>query len=203
MALLQGVGGPSRSSIYASFNASEQIVLSMLHGFDGGGDAHSQVSSIPVQMETVASNGTPILGKLQLIDNQVDASSGTVRVRAVFPNPDGAHMPGQFVRLHMGQSKPASAIAINERAIGTDQDKKFVLVVNGENRADYRPIALGPITEGLRIVTDGLKPGERIVVNGLQRLRPGVLVAPNAVPMDGKQQGQAQASQVGGDIAQR
>ncbi len=80
---------------------------------------------------------------MQLIDNQVDARTGTVRVRAVFDNPDGRLIPGQFARLRMGQAKTEPALAVNERAIGTDQDKKYVLVVDADNKAAYREVTLG------------------------------------------------------------
>ena len=132
-------------------------------------------------MSTVTSNGTPFAGRLQLIDNQVDARSGTVRVRAVFDNADGGLMPGQFARLRMGQAKTEPALMVNERAIGTDQNKKFVMVVDADSKAAYREVTLGAVVDGLRVVTSGLKAGERIVVNGLQRVRPGALVAPQLV----------------------
>ena len=125
-------------------------------------------------------------GRLQLIDNQVNAKSGTVRVRAVFDNFDGALIPGQFAHIRLGRAKPTNALLINERAVGTDQSKKFVLVVGDDNKAAYREVALGAAVDGgLRIVTAGLKPNERIVVNGLQRIRPGSLVAPQPVTMAG------------------
>jgi multidrug efflux system membrane fusion protein len=145
-------------------------------------------------MSTVTSNGTTFQGHLQLIDNQVDARSGTVRVRAIFGNADGALMPGQFARLRMGQAKTEPALLVNERAVGTDQNKKFVMVVDRDNKAVYREVTLGASVGGLRIVTSGLKPGERIVVNGLQRIRPGALVAPQSVRMDGKPDAQAQTA---------
>ena len=125
----------------------------------------------------------PTRASLQLIDNQVDARSGTVRVRAVFDNADGGLMPGQFARLRMGQPKAEPALLISERAVGTDQNKKFVMVVGEDNKADYREVTLGVSVDGLRIVTGGLQAGERIVVNGLQRVRPGALVAPEVVAM--------------------
>ena len=128
----------------------------------------------------------PVAGRLQLVDNQVDAKSGTVRVRAVFDNKDGTLMPGQFARLRMGQAKASSALLISERAVGTDQNKKFVMVIGADNKATYREVTLGANVNGLRIVQSGLKPNERIVVNGLQRVRPGALVAPEVVPMDVK-----------------
>ena len=128
---------------------------------------------------------TPIKGHLQLVDNQVDARSGTVRVRAVFDNADGTLIPGQFARLRMGSPKAEPAILISERAVGTDQNKKFVMVVDGDNKVAYREVTLGANVDGLRIVTSGLKAGERVVVNGLQRVRPGALVAPQEVKMKG------------------
>ena len=137
-------------------------------------------------MGTANGTDTPFEGRLQLVDNQVDAKSGTVRVRAVFDNKDGSLMPGQFARLRLGQATTAPALLVNERAVGTDQNKKFVMVVDADNKANYREVTLGANVNGLRIVTAGLKPSERIVVNGLQRVRPGALVAPEPVAMDAK-----------------
>lgn len=174
----------SVNPIYASFNADEQVVARALQSLGESSQAYGRIDRIPVEMTTVTSNGTSFKGKMQLIDNQVDARSGTVRVRAVFDNPDGRLIPGQFARLRMGPAKAEPALAVSERAIGTDQDKKYVLVVDAENKAVYREVTLGPSVEGLRIVTQGLKPGERIVVNGLQRVRPGAIVAPQLVSMD-------------------
>lgn len=177
----------SISPIYASFDADEQIVaraLKELRG-DGRGGA-AGLERIPVQMGTSATADTPFKGALQLVDNQVDAKSGTVRVRAVFDNKDGSLLPGQFARVRMGQARTSSALLVNERAVGTDQSKKFVLVVGGDNKAAYREVTLGPLVNGLRVVRSGLAPGEKIVVNGLQRVRPGALLAPQPVPMDAK-----------------
>ncbi len=176
----------SVSPIYASFDADEQIVAKALQELSSGSSARTLIERIPVQMGMGTAGNTPHVGKLQLIDNQVDAKSGTVRVRAVFDNADGALMPGQFARIRMGQSRSSQAILINERAVGTDQNKKFVLVVGEGNKAEYREITLGAPVEGLRVVTSGLKAGETIIVNGLQRVRPGAVVAPQSVPMTAK-----------------
>ncbi|HEY4373882.1 MAG TPA: efflux RND transporter periplasmic adaptor subunit [Burkholderiales bacterium] len=176
----------SVSPIYASFDADEQVVTTALREVrdaDGGASASGRVESIPVQMGTSENSDTPINGHLQLVDNQVDAKSGTVRVRAVFDNADGALIPGQFVRLRMGQVKTVPALLINERAVGTDQSKKFVMVIGGDNKAVYREVTLGARSNGLRVVTAGLKAEERIVVNGLQRVHAGTLVKPEAVSM--------------------
>jgi multidrug efflux system membrane fusion protein len=173
----------SVSPIYASFDADEQVVSRALRELPAGAGARAQIEKIPVQMGTSGDTATPIAGHLQLVDNQVDAKSGTVRVRAVFDNADGALMPGQFAHLRMGQVKADPALLINERAVGTDQSKKFVMVVGADDKAAYREVTLGANVDGLRIVTSGLKPNERVVVNGLQRVRPGSLIAPQMVAM--------------------
>ena len=190
-----GAGAPvltslvSVSPIYASFDTDEQIVVKALQDLGSGAKGQSArqlLARIPVQMGTGTSGGTPYTGHLQLIDNQVDAKSGTVRVRAVFDNADGALIPGQFARIRMGQARNTQAVLINERAVGTDQSKKFVMVVAEGNKAEYREVTLGAPVDGLRVVTSGLKAGETIVVNGLQRVRPGAVLAPQAVPMTAK-----------------
>jgi len=183
----------SVSPIYASFDADEQVVARALHDLPSGASARAQLERIPVQMGTAATPDTPFAGHLQLVDNQVDAKSGTVRVRAVFDNKDGALIPGQFAKLRMGQVKTTPALLINERAVGTDQNKKYVMVIGSDNTAVYREVTLGAHVNGLRIVTAGLKPQERVVVNGLQRIRPGALVVPQAVGMELK----AEAKSVG------
>jgi membrane fusion protein, multidrug efflux system len=176
----------SVSPIYASFDTDEQIVTRALRNMPGGSSARTLIERIPVQMGTAATDDTPHQGHLQLIDNQVDAKSGTIRVRASFDNKDGTLIPGQFARIRMGQAQTTNALLVNERAVGTDQNKKFVLVVGADNKAEYREVALGASVGGLRVVTNGLKAGERIVVNGLQRVRPGSLVQPQVVDMNTK-----------------
>ncbi|MGC3985317.1 MAG: efflux RND transporter periplasmic adaptor subunit [Pseudorhodoferax sp.] len=173
----------SVSPIYASFDADEQTVA---------GANRNQLDRIPVQMGTTAQEDTPLQGRLQWIDNQVDVRSGTVRVRAQFDNKDGALIPGQFARLRLGQPRSNAALLVSERAVGTDQDKKFVIVVDAENKAQWRAVTLGAHANGLRIVTSGLAAGERVVVNGLQRVRPGMVVAPQEVAMDAQQQARAE-----------
>jgi len=173
----------SVSPIYASFDADEQVIARALKDVPGPASSPARLASIPVLMGTAAGEGAPLRGHLQLVDNQVSAKSGTVRARAVFDNPDGTLIPGQFAQLRLGRARPSGALLVNDRAIGTDQDKKFVLVVGADNLATYREVSLGASVDGLRIVTSGLKAGERIVVNGLQRVRPGALVAPQPAQM--------------------
>ncbi len=157
----------SVNPIYASFDADEQVVLRALKDLPQG---------IPVEIETAG--GTTHRGRLQLIDNQVNAKSGTVRVRAVFDNKDGSLIPGQFAKVRMGSASTVPALLITERAVGTDQSKKFVMVVGEDNKAAYREVSLGGTVNGQRIVTAGLVAGDRVIVNGLQRIRPGSPVAP-------------------------
>ncbi|WP_117192612.1 efflux RND transporter periplasmic adaptor subunit [Rhizobium terrae] len=167
----------SSDPIYASFDASEELVTQILADLpvENGLPAIQQV---PVEVSTLAAGGTPIRGKLQLIDNEVNAASGTIRVRAVFGNPGGKLIPGQFVRIRMGQPKATDHLMVSERAVGADLDKKFVFVVDANNTVGYRQVELGSAVDGLRIVEKGLNPGDRVVVNGLQRIRPGAVVAP-------------------------
>jgi len=181
----------SVSPIYASFDADERTVARALADLPGGAGARSQLDKVPVQIGTAATSDTPYNGRLQLVDNQVDARSGTVRVRAVLDNKDGALMPGQFARIRLGQAKSRPVLLVNERAVGTDQSKRFVMVVGKDNTLAYREVQLGANVDGLRIVTAGLQANERVVVNGLQRVRPGALVQPQVVPMNAKTELQA------------
>ncbi|HYP82158.1 efflux RND transporter periplasmic adaptor subunit [Variovorax sp.] len=174
----------SVSPIYASFDVDERAVGKALRELPQTLDRRAAIGRIPVQMGTVASDGTPFEGHLQLIDNQVDARSGTVRVRAAFENKDGVLIPGQFARIRMGQASNSDLLLVSERAIGTDQDKKFVLVIGAGDKAEYREVKVGASVRGLRVVQSGLAPGERVVVNGLQHVRPGMQVAPQLVAMD-------------------
>ncbi|MCM2403305.1 efflux RND transporter periplasmic adaptor subunit [Rhizobium sp. S153] len=169
----------STDPIYASFDASEELVARTLAELPVANGLPA-IEQVPVEVGTLSDNGTPIRGKLQLIDNEVNASSGTIRVRAIFDNPEGRLIPGQFVRVRMGQPKAEEHLLVSERAIGTDQDKKFVFVVDTSNTVAIRQVRLGSSVDGQRIVEEGLNAGDRIVVNGLQRIRPGAVVDPQA-----------------------
>ncbi|PRD51202.1 efflux RND transporter periplasmic adaptor subunit [Phyllobacterium myrsinacearum] len=171
----------SISPIYASFEANENTVAQALADLPQGLNSRDFSDRIPVVMDVYGQND--VKGKLQLINNSVDVASGTVKVRAVFDNADGKFMPGQFAKLRMGTANEKQELLVDEKAVGTDQSKKFVMVVNDKNIVEYREISLGAPAEGLRIVTSGLQPEEKIVVNGLQRIRPGSLVAPEMVAM--------------------
>lgn len=191
----------SVNPIYASFDADEEVVLRALNSIADGSGTRGNLDRIPVEMTT--SGGTTAKGHIQLIDNQVNGQSGTIRVRAVFRNDDGRLIPGQFARLRMGQPQQQTLVMVDERAIGTDQDKKFVMVVGDDNRAVYRAIMLGGTVDGLRIVTSGLKAGDRVVVNGLQRVRPGALLKLEVADMGARATQQAANEDNSKHVAQR
>lgn len=168
----------SVAKMYASFEVDEQSFLKFV-------SPARNINKTQMQVFLGLANeaGHPRPGMLASVDNRLDTSSGTIRVRAVFDNPDGILVPGLYARIRLGGGAPHKAVLIDEKAIGTDQDKRFVIVVDSSNKTSYREVHLGALQAGLRIVDDGLEPGERIVVNGLQRIRPGDAVTPNEVHM--------------------
>ncbi len=184
----------SVNPIYASFDADEDVVLHALRSVAEPSGNRGKLDQIPVEMTTA--DGSTGKGHIQLIDNLVNGQSGTIRVRAIFSNDDGRLIPGQFARLRMGQPQKQTLVMVDERAIGTDQDKKFVMVVGADNRAAYRSVTLGGAVDGLRIVTSGLNSGDRIVINGLQRVRPGALVKSEVAEMGARFTQQASADSV-------
>jgi len=167
----------SVSPIYASFDVDEQTYLRHIASV-------KDQAGVPVQLGLANEAEYSRAGTIDDVDNRLDPVSGTIRVRARFDNTDGMLVPGLYARVKVGGSDPQAAVMVDERAIGTDQDKKFVLVVGDDNKVSYRPVLLGSRQEGLRIVTGGLQPGERIIVNGMQRARPGDVVKPKAVAME-------------------
>lgn len=169
----------SVSPIYASFDADEEVIHRTIADLGS-----TSLETIPVTVE--ADGGEPISGHLQLIDNQFDGASGTLRARAVFQNPEGKLIPGQFVRVHMGAAQEKPALLVSELAVGTDQSKRFVYVVGADHKVAYREVTLGGTANGLRIVTSGLKDGERIIVSGIQHVGPGSVVSETVAAMDAK-----------------
>lgn len=167
----------SVSKIYASFDVDEQSFLKFVN------PARAKGAQVPVYLGLANEDAYSREGKVGSVDNRLDSSSGTIRVRAVFDNADGQLVPGLYARIRLGGGAPRDALLIDEKAIGTDQDKRFVLVLDKTNHATYREVRVGANQDGLRVIESGLKSGERIVVNGLQRIRPGDTVAPNVVPM--------------------
>jgi multidrug efflux system membrane fusion protein len=166
----------SLDRIYASFDGDEETYLRVRsQGHDG--------QAVTVRVGLANEDGFPHEGKLEFVDNQLDSQTGSVRMRATFANKDGALAPGLFARVQIGGGSEKPSLLISDRAVGTDQSHKFVFVVGGDGKAEYREVKLGPVVDGLRVVRAGLKPGEKIVVNGLQRVRPGAPVTAQTVPM--------------------
>ncbi len=133
---------------------------------------------IPVDLQLADENGWPRHGFIESADNRVNPATGSLALRLVFPNDDGALIPGLFARVRIPVSTPQNALLVSERAIGTDQSQKFVLAVGRDNTVAYRSVKLGAVVDGKRVVREGLSAGETIIVNGLQRVRPGMTVAP-------------------------
>ena len=133
---------------------------------------------IPVDLQLADESDYPRHGYIESTDNRVNPATGSLAVRLVFPNDDNALIPGLFARVRVPVSAPTSALLISERAIGTDQSQKFVFAVGADNTVTYRTVKLGSVIDGKRVVREGLSPGETIIVNGLQRVRPGMTVAP-------------------------
>jgi multidrug efflux system membrane fusion protein len=168
----------SVSPIYASFDADEQTYLQYI---SRAKDGHK----VPVDLGLANESGYSRSGWIDSVDNRLDTSSGTIRVRARFDNEDGALVPGLYARIKVGGSAPHPALLIDDAAVGTDQDKKFVFVVDKDSHVAYREVQVAGQQGNLRVVVDGLKPGDRIVVNGTQRVRPGAEVRAHMVPMTG------------------
>jgi len=169
--------------IYASFDADEQTYLR--YGDRARQHASGGQGGLPIQMALADEQTFPHEGTLQFLDNQLDPSTGTINGRAVFRNPDRRLTPGLFVRLRLPGTVRYHGVLVEDRAIGTDLDRRFVLVVGGDKRLLSRTVALGPLVDGLRVVRTGLSAGELVVVNGLQRVRPGVTVDAKVVAMGG------------------
>jgi multidrug efflux system membrane fusion protein len=173
----------STDKVYAYFDADERVFLKYTQLARQG----QRGQATPVYMGLSNEDGNPHQGQMNFIDNQVNPQTGTIRGRAVFDNKDGAYTPGLYARLKLVGSGTYSAVLINDEAVGTDLGKKFVLVMDADNKPAYRPVELGPKIEGLRIVRSGLSKDDTIIVKGLQRARPGAPVTPEVVPMASEQ----------------
>jgi len=169
----------SSNKIYAAFDVDEQTFLKYVNPA-----RNSKTISLPVSLGLANESGYSHEGAISSVDNRLDTTSGTIRVRAVFDNKDGSLIPGLYARIRLGGGSEREAVLIAEKAVSTDQAKRFVLVVDKDSKAEYREVKTGATQDGLVIVDAGLQPGERIVVNGLQRVRPGAPIAPQIVNMD-------------------
>ena len=170
----------SLDPIYATFETDEGTFLKYAQA--RGGIAPS--GSPAVRMALATDEGFPREGRLIFLDNQIDPSTGTIRARALFSNRDLSLTPGLFVRVRVPLAADARGVVVQERAIGTDLDRRYVLVVGRDETVEYRVVSLGPLVDGLRLVRSGLEAGERVVVNGMQHVQPGMKVRTEVEPMD-------------------
>lgn len=177
----------SVSPIYASFDADEQTYLQYI----GGAKDHHKV---PVELGLANESGYSRSGTIASVDNHLDTSSGTIRVRASFDNADGTLVPGLFARVKVGGSAPHEALLVDDSAINTDQDKKYVFVVDQRGRVSYREVRLGAQHGSQRVILSGLQASDRIVVSGTQLVHPGEQVKPHMVPMTGVAEASAPAN---------
>lgn len=171
--------------IYAVFEADEQAFLK--YADLSRRAAGVRTAKNAVYMGLSNEEGFPHKGVISFVDNRLNPQTGTILARALFDNRERRFTPGLFARVKLVGARSANAVLIDDRAVGTDQNKRFVLVVGPDNKVTYREVKLGAHFEGLRVVREGLKKDEVIVVVGLQRVRPGSMVQPTRVPMDPKE----------------
>ncbi|QYK07005.1 efflux RND transporter periplasmic adaptor subunit [Shewanella zhangzhouensis] len=174
----------STEIMYAYFDVDEQTFLKYRHLAKSGHRVDTrEVGANPVYMALATDDEFRHVGSIDFVDNRVDSQTGTIRLRASFANADNQLLPGLFAKVRLAGSATYDGVLIDEKAIGTDLNNKFVLLVNESNQLEYRAIELGEKLDGLRLVRRGLNPSDRIVVNGLQRVRPGMQIQPKLVEM--------------------
>ncbi|MBA3962643.1 MAG: efflux RND transporter periplasmic adaptor subunit [Chthoniobacterales bacterium] len=173
----------SLDPIYAYFEADEQAYMKYVRLDKSGERRSSRDVANPVRLALADEEGYPHQGRMNFVENRIDVDTATIQGRAVFDNPDFILIPGQFVRLQLLGSSPHQAVLIPDEAVVSDQSQKFVWIVNAENKAEYRKVKPGPLNDGLRVMSEGLKPNERVIVLGLQNVRPGIAVEAKEEPI--------------------
>src|SRR5580704_16004941 len=165
----------SDNGVYADFEVDEQTYLNNVRNY---GQGQQDEQKIPVELVIRGDSGHVYRGHIQSFDNRIDTGTGTIRARARFDNEDGSLIPGMFVSVRMGEGALDDALLVPESAIGNDQSKRFVFVVGDGKKAEYRTVQLGPQVNGSRVVLAGVKAGDRVILDHLQRLAPGLPVDP-------------------------
>lgn len=169
--------------IYVEFEGDERAYLRYLELARQNGEPRPRDAHVPLWVGLAGETGHPHEGVMVFIDNALDPATGTIRARGLLENAERRFTPGMFARVKLVGSAPYEAVLVNDSAIGTDQSIKYVLVVGANNTVEYRPVKLGPLVDGLRVVREGLSPDDMIVVNGLMRVRPGTPITPQLVAM--------------------
>jgi RND family efflux transporter MFP subunit len=178
--LLTSIVSVGEVYVYADVDEATLLAFNRL---TRDGSLVTENGRVPVDMQLSDETDFTHRGFIESADNRLQSGTGSLVLRMVFPNPRGELIPGLFARVRLPVSAPRSTLLISERAIGTDQSQKFVLTVGADNIATYRAVKLGPNLDGQRIIRDGLHSGDRVVVNGLQRARPGSAVTPESAPV--------------------
>src|SRR6202041_2653866 len=173
----------SMDPIYLYFDADEQSYLRYTQTAHSGVGPGSNDAQNPVQIGLANEEGFPHTGTVDFVDNQLNPQTGTIRARAVLQDKDGQFTPGLFAGVELLGGGEYSAILIDDRAVNTDQSQKYVLLLGANNQIEYRKVKLGRVIDGMRVVREGLKAGDVIVVNGAQRVHPGITVTPQRVNM--------------------
>ena len=180
----------SLDPVYVYFEGDEQAYLRYNQLARDGSRQSSRVTKNPVRMGLANEQGYPHTGYVDFVDNQLNPNTGTIRARAVFSNKDRFFTPGLFARIQLLGSGKFDAVLVQDGAIGTDQDRKFVYVLKPDSTVEYRTVELGRIVEGLRVIKKGVAPGDEVVINGLQRIRPGIKVTATITTMESSDSGQ-------------
>jgi RND family efflux transporter MFP subunit len=167
--------------MYVYFDVDERTLLGRLLKEERLEAA--QRDRIPIEIGLADEESFPHAGVINFVDNRVDPNTGSMWLRGEFVNPARAIKPGIFVRVRLPLGKPYQAVIVAEQALGTDQGQRFLYVVDAQNKAAYRAVKVGQLSEGLRVVREGLNPGEKVVVSGLQRVRAGAEIVPKLVDM--------------------
>lgn len=169
--------------MYAYFDVDEQTVLRVRKLIREGKARSARDTEISVTLALANEDGFPHQGTINFVDNQINPKTGTLRLRGVFSNENEALAPGYFVRVRVPIGEPYKALLVSERALDSDQGQRIVYVVNAKNEVTARPVRLGALHDGLRVIEEGVRPGERIMVTGLLQVRPGAVVEPKLVEM--------------------
>jgi RND family efflux transporter MFP subunit len=173
----------SLDPVYAYFDLDERTMLQVKRLIREKKIEWSLESGLPLLMGLADEQGFPRQGAINFAENRIDPETGTWRLRGRFDNHDNALAPGLFVRVRLPIGVPHQAILITEEALGTDQGQKFIYVIDDAGKAEYRRVKVGRLHDGMRVIDEGLGTGEKVVVNGLQRVRPGIEVKDELVPM--------------------
>jgi len=168
----------TQDPIYAYFDEDERTMLRVRRLIRTGKVKSIREAKITVLLGLADEEGYPHEGVVNFVDNRVDLMTGTLRLRGLFPNPKRILSPGMFVRIRVPIGDPHSSLLVSEQALGSDQGQKYVYVINNKNEVTYRRVEVGALQDGLRVIEKGLAARERVVVSGLQRIRPGIKIVP-------------------------